>query len=339
MNSAVENVLTLAATLIDIPSVTGNEAAIADYISQWMRARGWPVEELEVEGQRRNVFVAFGTPRIVFSTHMDVVPGPESLFSSKRDSEILYGRGACDAKGILATILVLAEQLRAEGAENFGLLFVVGEETDGIGARTAVPVLKNRGIEVLVNGEPTEGNFARATKGILDFEVQITGKSCHSGYPKQGIDANRALVECAAKLYAGNFGSDPILGESLINIGVVDGGSASNVLAAEARMTCCVRTVTDSNASALAEIKRLTVPHKVTVTRNALPVQLAVPDWEESPYIAAYGTDVPYLQELGCRCYMCGPGTILNAHTDHESLSAAEVAMAYDKYYRLFHFI
>ena len=331
-----EKILSITESLIGIPSVTGDELEVARWISNWMRNQGWPVIEMPVAQGRFNLFVSFGTPRIVFTTHMDVVPAATHLFTPQRKGDVLYGRGACDAKGSLALILEMARQLRSQNADNFALLFVVGEEMDGVGARISADYLVGRGVEYLVNAEPTEGRFAAATKGVLDFDVEILGRSCHSGYPKYGEDANRLLIECAQRLYSLNLGVDDVLGSGLINIGRIEAGTAANVISQSASMSCCVRTVERCNERIKALIRSVVAPSVPVFSLDVSAISLSVPQWETDPYIAAYVSDVGQFSILDCELFLCGPGSILTAHTDDESISLEEIETAYRSYIALY---
>jgi acetylornithine deacetylase len=340
MKTPADEIADLTASLIAIPSLSGEERPALEYLEKLFSEWGWPIERQPISpnlpSHRYNLFCSFGVPRILFTTHIDVVPGPSALFTPIRQGETLIGRGACDAKGSLATMIVLAKNLLREGADNFALLVVVGEETDGIGAKTAAQLLQGRGIEHLINGEPTEARFASAGKGVLDFEVTFSGRSCHSGYPELGEDANRKLMRCLFELEQADFGSDPVLGKSLVNVGRIQAGVASNVISSRATMAVCLRTVGADNSREKEFIRQLCHEGELRFGLDAPRTVLSFPEWEETPFVAAYGTDVPNFAALACEKYLCGPGSIIVAHTDEERVTLPELAAAYLNYQRLF---
>src|SRR3954464_10840427 len=129
------DVVALAAELLNFDSSTGSEAGAVDFVSQWLIQRGWNVRTQEVSRGRSNVWASRGQGVVTLSTHLDTVPPyiPPRLEGKKK----LFGRGACDAKGIAAAMLCAAENLAATGEQRVDLLFVVGEEQGSDGARAA----------------------------------------------------------------------------------------------------------------------------------------------------------------------------------------------------------
>ena len=181
------DVVALARALVDIPSADANEAAVADFLAACLAARGWKVERQEAAPGRPNLFATTGAPaRVVFSSHLDTVP---PYVPAREDAEFLHGRGACDAKGIVAAQVVAAERLRAAGVRELGLLFVADEEQDGRGARAANRHPRARECRWLINGEPTENKLATGTKGSLRLRLTAEGKNAHSAYPELGHSA------------------------------------------------------------------------------------------------------------------------------------------------------
>jgi len=335
---SVSEVFELTAELIRLHSVTGEEKVAVEWMKRLFERWGWHYEVIPVTEGRDNLFVSFGTPSIVFTTHLDVVPAPPELFTPRIVEDTLYGRGACDAKGIAATMLVAARSLRAQGVTNFGILFVVGEEVEGDGARKAASVLKSRGIEYIINGEPTEGKILIAHKGDYILELECEGRACHSGYPELGVDANQKISSLIAHLYTVNWGEHEVLGRATLNIGVLQGGVAMNVVSPRATATCYIRTVEASDV--VAERVREAVGERALVREiwRADPSFLTdVPGFERG--VAAYGTDIPNFKELAAKAVLYGPGTIHVAHTIHEKLSAADVAEALEGYEKIFRFL
>src|ERR1700732_2558824 len=232
----------LTRTLIDIDSVTPNEgevgAYLLGYLSDLAERHGGAVERLDVAPQRFNVYARCGDPVVTLSTHMDTVP---PFVSSREDDEYIWGRGACDAKGIVAAMIAAAVRLLGNGVRNFALLFVVGEERGSAGAKAAAKF--GRGSQYLINGEPTENRLALASKGALRFEITARGKLAHSAYPELGHSAIHALLDVLQDIRRIPLPYDRLRGESTLNIGTICGGHAPNVVADEARAEIMFRTV------------------------------------------------------------------------------------------------
>jgi len=245
------NLFELTRALIDIDSTTGREREIGDFLFRHLEALvdrfpGGAVERMAVEADRFNVFAAWGEPVAVLSTHMDTVP---PFFPSSEDGEFLHGRGACDTKGGIAAMLQAARELLDEGVRGFGLLFVVGEETDSVGAQMANR--HPRGSRYLINGEPTENRLALGSKGNLYLALAAEGKAAHSAYPELGDSAIDKLVDVLARLRELPLPADPVLGETTLNVGTLAGGRAPNVVADQARAEVTIRTVGET-----AELRR-----------------------------------------------------------------------------------
>lgn len=319
--------IALASALIRLRSLSGGEGPITDFLSKTLSARGWNVERLPIGDARDNLFVSFGKPEIVFTTHTDVVPGPDDAFSPVVRDGRLYGRGACDTKGIIATMVTVAERLRARGIGDFGLLFVVGEEVDGVGARRASHQLQGRGIRFIINGEPTEGKIMRAHKGCLGLEISCAGVACHSGYPDEGKDANAELVRNLARIIDYPWPADATLGPTTVNCGVMKGGVAGNIISPRAEATVVFRTVTPSGGI-LSTVKQLLSPAaSMRVVYDVAPVSLMeIPGMPND--VAAYCTDIPNFAPLGAECVLYGPGSILVAHTDEEYIALKDIEEA-----------
>jgi acetylornithine deacetylase len=317
----------LASALIHFRSLSGAEGPITDFLFETLSARSWDVERLPIGDGRDNLFVSFGTPEIVFTTHTDVVPGPDDAFSPAVRDGRLYGRGACDTKGIIATMVTVAERLRARSVGNFGLLFVVGEEVDGIGARRASQQLQGRGIRFIINGEPTEGKIMRAHKGCLGLEISCTGVACHSGYPDEGKDANAELVRILARIIDHPWPVDATLGSTTVNCGIIQGGMAGNIVSPSADARVVFRTVA-SNAEILSTVKQLLSPSASMQLGYDVPLVslLEIPGMPSD--VAAYSTDIPNFASLGAECVLYGPGSILVAHTDEEYIALKDIEEA-----------
>ena len=316
-----------------IESTTGSEKDVIDATHQLLESMEWQLTRIPAGGGRDCVLArSEPDPVITFSTHLDTVP---PYIPARLEGDRLSGRGACDAKGIAASMILAANRLRDEGVRT-ALLFVVGEETTHDGAkaanRWAAENLTNRP-RVMVNGEPTESTLALGTKGAMRVVVHTTGRSAHSAYPELGDSAISRLVTMLAELERLPLPSDPVLGPTTINIGAISGGVADNVIApaAEARLMARLVTSEDEVFQILQRwaAGRGTLEKGVTVP----PVRLqAIPGFATS--VAAFATDLPSLTNWGTP-YLFGPGSVHVAHTDHEHVSVTELEQAVDAYCRL----
>src|SRR5947209_3211457 len=232
----------LTRALVDIESITNNERQVGDYLFERLSALGTcykgHLERMEAARGRDNIFACWGEPEVTLSTHMDTVP---PFFGSREDDEFIWGRGSCDAKGIIAAMIGAAEKLLAAGTHNFGVLFVVGEERDSAGAKAAAAT--PRGSQFLINGEPTENRLALGAKGALRYEITAHGKLAHSAYPELGRSAIHTLLDVLHDIRRIPLPEDALLGRSTLNVGTIDGGRAPNVVADLAEAEIMFRTV------------------------------------------------------------------------------------------------
>ena len=318
----------LTKALVSIDSVTGNEEACTELLRELLKARGYQVKIQPVDSGRSNLLALRGSPAVVMSTHVDTVP---PYLPAGEDSEFIYGRGSCDAKGIVAAQVMAAEQLTAEGVANFGLLFLVGEETMSDGARIANE--SPCGSRFIINGEPTENKLALGTKGILRVDIRARGKMAHSAYPHLGESAIDKLLDVLAGLRAIPLPHDPVLGPSTLNIGTISGGRAANVVADEATAQVLIRTVNGAE-ELRAEIAGLLEGRcEYEFVRDTSALRLEKLDGFETD-VVAFTTDLPYLTRWG-RPILLGPGSIHVAHTDHERVAKADLVRAVELYCRL----
>src|SRR6185436_7103101 len=238
------DVLRLTRELIDVPSVTGDEFEIGNSLGELLTRLGYHVELQDIAPERSNILARTeGKPRVVLSTHMDTVP---PFISSSEDDEFIYGRGACDAKGIIAAQIAAAEKLRAEGFNEIGLLFTVDEEVTSAGAKVANEYTESSACEYLINGEPTDNKLAVGTKGSLQATIKTKGRAAHSAYPEQGDSAIEHLLDVLNDVRSIDWPSDEVFGETSCNIGVISGGTRANVIPSEADATIQVRLAIDS---------------------------------------------------------------------------------------------
>jgi acetylornithine deacetylase len=313
--------------LVDIESTTGNEGRVADFLHRELSRLGYRASKMPVEGERCNVLATSpqeARPQIVFSTHMDTVP---PFIPSSEDDAKIYGRGACDAKGIIAAQIAAAERLRREGIY-VGLLFVVGEEKDSRGAKVANQ--QSSGCKFLVNGEPTENKMASASKGTLRVEINATGRMAHSAYPELGESAIDKLLEALNRLKLIKLPSTEGIGPSTVNIGVIEGGRAPNVIPDNARAQLLYRLVGPSDelreeiVRTVAGLAKAEFVLEIPFTRlralEGLPTM-----------VAAFTTDIPWLSNWG-EPLLVGPGSIHVAHTEGEYVEKGQLVESIDIY-------
>lgn len=321
--------IALTRQLIDIPSITGDEAAVGEFLESELSRLGFTCSRQPVDGTRFNLFAsAGGRPRVIINSHIDTVP---PWFASSEDDEYVYGRGACDTKGVYAAMIAAGERLRSRGIVDFAFLFVVGEETDSIGAKMANPEFAGRGSEFVVVGEPTESTFARASKGAFTCTVRFQGVPGHSAYPERGDSAISKLVAAVSEINAAEWGEHEVLGKATVNVGVVRGGVKPNVIAGEAEAEMIFRLVTDLD-DVRSRLERIIARHGGTIVKAAgnAPQFMTVPEGAESR-VVSFNTDVPHLRDLG-RPLLFGPGSILDAHGVHERISKKDLLAAVSTY-------
>ncbi len=316
--------------LVDIESITGNEAQVGDFLASRLTALGFATQRGPVERHRFNVLAlpAGGQiPAVVFSTHMDTVP---PHIPSWEDDRRIYGRGSCDAKGIIAAQVAAAIRLREEKI-GVGLLFVVGEEKDSLGAKVANehPI----GNKFLVNGEPTENKLALASKGALRVELIAEGKMAHSAYPELGESAIDKLVEALYRLKKMHLPYNEEIGPSTLNIGVIEGGRAPNVIADHARAQILIRLVgpTEDIRRGILDAMRglVKVEFPLEIPYSKMHVIAGLPTM-----IASFTTDIPKLSNWG-KPVLLGPGSIHVAHTENEFIEKEQLMQAIDIYTRI----
>ncbi len=323
--------ITLTRQLVDIESITGNEAAVGNYLYGELSRLGYQTRKMPVEGNRFNVYATspeHSNPQVVFSTHMDTVP---PFIPSSEDAEKIYGRGSCDAKGIIAAQVAAAERLKQQGI-HVGLLFVSGEERDSLGAQVANDQAP-ASCRFLVNGEPTENRLALASKGTLRVEVTARGRMAHSAYPELGESAIDKLIPSLARLRTMPLPSDPDVGPCTLNIGLIEGGRAPNVIPDYAHADLLYRLVGSSEK--LRQQILATAGDQVEVTFPLELPFLRLRTVDGLPtMIAAFTTDIPKLTKWG-EPLLIGPGSIHVAHTDGEYIEKRQLHEAIDLYCRV----
>jgi acetylornithine deacetylase len=315
----------LAASLIDIDSTTGREGEAGTWLAEFLREQRFSVTTQPVDAGRFNILATAGPPSVVLSTHVDCVP---PFVPSRIAGDRLYGRGSCDAKGILASQVAAVDALRRQGETRVGLLFVVGEERGSDGAKIANSANPG-GCRFLVNGEPTESRLGAATRGILRVRLRATGRAAHSSFPERGDSAIDKLLDALVALRDVPLPSDPSLGVTHYSIGLISGGVAPNVISPSAEAEVMFRTVGDAQ-----EVRRAIQPLERMVAIEPIlevpPVRLTtVPGFETAVF--PYTTDIPFLARWG-EPLLFGPGSVHAAHTADESVSIAELHAAVRHY-------
>jgi len=310
------NVFELTRKLADIESITGNEGSVGEFLAEYLSGMAGKhqgrVERMLVEPGRWNIFAAWGVPAVTLSTHMDTVP---PFFPSREDTENIYGRGACDAKGILASMVCAVEGLLRDGVQNVGLLFVVGEERNSAGALAASR--QRRGSRYLINGEPTENKLAIASKGALRYEIAASGRMAHSAYPELGESAIDKLLDALQALRAIALPNDPELGPSTLNIGTLSGGRAPNVIADYARAEVLIRLVDDPAPVRAAVAKAVEGLAEAREILCIPALRLGRLEGFETT-VVSFTTDIPAFGGAWGKPYLLGPGSIHVAHTLEE---------------------
>lgn len=327
------NVFELTRALVDIESITENEERVGDYLFDHLSAlaesHGGNIERMPVSGNRFNVFAHWGNPVVTLSTHIDTVP---PFFASREDDDFIWGRGACDTKGIIASMIWAVRELLAEGGRDFALLFVVGEERNSVGAYTAAK--SPRGSRFLINGEPTGNRLALGSKGALRYEIIASGRMAHSAYPELGESAIEKLLDALAKVRGISLPNDPILGQSTLNIGTITGGRAPNVIPDAACAEVFIRLVEDGETTRAAVLKAVEGLAEAKEILCIPALRLGALEGYETA-IMSYTTDIPAFGGAWGQPYLLGPGTIHVAHTSEERIPKLEILDAVQIYKKM----
>ena len=323
--------IALTRELVALETPTGGEAAAVDFLAAALAKAGYRVTRQPVTPGRDNLYAWRERPELVFSTHLDCVP---PFVPPREDADRLWGRGTCDAKGVAAAMVAAAERLAENGERRVGLLFLVGEENGSDGARKA-PELEPRG-RYLINGEPTENRLVVGQKGALRVDLEASGHAAHSAYPDEGRSAIDALLETLDYLRGLQLPTDPVLGPTTYNIGIIEGGVAPNVFAPWASAQLLFRVVEPTGALrqrvAACAAQGVTVQFPVELPCYKAP-RPAPPGWDTT--VVSYASDLPLLTAAFGEGYQLGPGSILVAHTDDEHIVKADLLRGVELYVRL----
>lgn len=325
------NLFELTKTLINIPSISDDEQSVGFFLRDYLESLGWTVELQAVSENQNNVIAYLNeAPSIFFSTHMDTVP---PFIEASEDDEKIYGRGACDAKGIIASQIFAAEELRKQGITGIGLLFTVDEEQGSSGAQAANKHAFAATCKYLINGEPTDNDLAIGSKGSLRFFIKTKGRAAHSAYPEMGESAIEKLLDILTDIRRAEFPNDEFFGETTTNIGLLSGGLKTNIVPPSAEAGMHIRLTT--NDKPVLEILEKTVANRgeIEVMSVALPVKmLAVEGFKQK--VVRFTTDIPHLPNWG-KPLLLGAGSILVAHTKDEFVLKMDLEEAVGLYVNL----
>jgi acetylornithine deacetylase len=319
--------------LVDIESITNSERQVGDFLATRLAALAarfsGQFERIPSAPGRDNLFLTFDDPVVTLSTHMDTIP---PFFPSREDADAIWGRGACDAKGIIAAMIAAAESLLVGGARNLALLFVVGEERDSAGAKTLAH--RPRGSRFLINGEPTENRLALGSKGALRYELLAHGKLAHSAYPELGRSAIHALLDVLEGIRSIPLPEDSLLGPATLNIGVLSGGRAPNVLADEARAEIMFRMV--GEPAGLREAVAGASAGRVEAREVLFTPAVRLTPLDGLPTtVVAFTTDIPFFQGAWGKPFLIGPGSIHVAHSSEERICKRQLVEGVEIYARM----
>ena len=313
---------------IEVESTTWNEGGAGRWLRDYLSDQGFAVETQPVGEGRFNVLAKLGDPVVTFSSHMDTVP---PYIGFREDDKNIYGRGACDAKGVIAAQVFAAQKLRDEGHQNFGMLYVVGEE-DGSDGAQAANHLPNQN-KFLINGEPTESKQAIATKGALRVVIEAHGRTAHAAYPELGESAIEKLMDILQEIRQAEWPTDALLGATTYNIGTITGGRRANVVPDLASSELMFRTV--QHPDELYKLICQRVGNRAIVKRgfSIVPVHCHTVECgrEVTHEVMRFGTDIPCLTNWGTPL-LFGPGSIHDAHTSHEYIAKEDLVSAVETY-------
>jgi len=322
------NIFELTKSLMSIPSTSGDEEAVGFYLRDHLESLGWAVELQPVSDNQNNVIATLNdSPRVWFSTHMDTVP---PFIPPTEDDEKIYGRGSCDAKGIIAAQITAAEQLRKEGIEDIGLLYTVEEERASTGAKAVNVHPLAAKCEYMINGEPTDNDLAIGSKGTFRLKIKTKGKAAHSAYPEEGDSAIEKLLDILEDVRHTKFPHDDFFGETTCNLATLDGGVALNVIPPNAEAGLLIRLTTPMEPIRDALISLIRDRGELELLSYSLPVKmLAVDGFKQK--VVRFTTDIPHLGNWG-QPLLLGPGSILVAHTKNEFVLKKDLEAAVGLY-------
>ena len=325
------NLFELTKTLMNIPSVSGEEEQIGIFLGKYLLDLGWKVELQPVSENQSNVIAYLNeTPRVFLSTHLDTVP---PFIPPTEDDEKIYGRGSCDAKGIIASQIIAAEELRKQGINDIGLLYTIEEETSSSGAKAANNHPLAQKCEYLINGEPTDNDLAIGSKGTFRLKIIVEGKAAHSAYPEMGESAIEKLIDILQDVLNAEFPNDEFFGETTVNIGTIEGGLALNVIPPRAEAGIAIR-LTTPRAAVEAMLNEIVGERgRIEVLSCSEPIKMLAVEGFKQKHVR-FTTDIPYLTNWGTPLLL-GAGSILVAHTKDEFVLKKDLEEAVSLYIEL----
>lgn len=325
------NLFELTKSLMNIQSISGEEETVGFWLRDHLKTLGWNVELQPVSENQNNVIATLNeSPRVWLSTHMDTVP---PFIPPTEDDEKIYGRGACDAKGIIAAQITAAEQLRKEGITDIGLLYTVEEERASTGAKAANLHPLAAKCEYMINGEPTDNDLAIGSKGSFRLMIRTSGKAAHSAYPEEGDSAIETLLDILEDIRRTHFPHDEFFGETTVNIGTIDGGLALNIIPPNAEAGLLIRLTTKREPIEQALESVIRGRGDIEVLSCSEPVRL-FPVEGFTQKVVRFTTDIPHMPNWG-KPLLLGPGSILVAHTRDEFVLKKDLETAAGLYFAL----
>jgi len=324
----MSSVIKLARDLLNIPSPSGDEKELGLFLVRRLR-KNFKVKTQTV-GNSFNVIATKGTPNIVLNIHFDTVPGSLKV---REDKNWLYGRGACDAKGPLAAMVVAGEIAVEQGVNNFGLVFNVNEETDFSGVREVIKEIRPKRVIV---GEPTDFNAVIGQKGLIGFKIKSNGISAHGATPEKGKSAILDLIKKLDRVSKLKFPVNPPLGNCTVNIGKISGGSAVNVVPESAEAIVEIRTsvknkvVLDCVQESIGNIDLL-YSFDPVITRDNSWIKQVSKKTEAVPYF----TEMYFWSKAGADAVVFGPGSSKYAHSKRERIRKGDLVEGVKKYLML----
>lgn len=324
--------------ILSIDSTSSKEGVLADHLATRLAVPGCTVSCIPEDagpGEPKNLLFSWGDPQIVFCTHIDTVPPyiPPTVERKDDGNVVVRGRGACDAKGQLFSMYTACLELASRGADGFGLLLLYGEETGSYGAKCFRSL--HKGGRYVIVGEPTDNMMVSASKGTKSFAVTIKGKSFHSGYPLYGASAVERFIDMMNTLRAVEFPIDPKLGETTYNVGKLVSDNPQNILSDSLAFRIYFRTTFASDAMVSKVMSGFNDEYiKVEAFGGDTPDEYLVLDGFRTKTVA-FGSDAPQLTNFENKA-LCGPGSILVAHTDAEYIAVKDLEAAVDNYISIY---
>lgn len=365
--------------MLEIDSTSGRERGLADFLAESMMTDRNTLRRFDVESMRadtpegcgvpQNLFFSWGTPKVIFCSHLDTVP---PYIAPHIDGSMATGRGTCDAKGQIFAMWEACKAMEDMGMTDFGLLLLAGEETGSFGAKAFNSVISTPSsvisseVEIspdawVIVGEPTDNCMATAEKGTKSYDVTFGGKSCHSGYPELGASAIMYFNDFVNALRSIVFPVDEVLGETTWNIGDLVSANPQNILSD--RLTCRIyfRTTFESDEMVRNIMKNIAGPDaRLRFGRPAVQdgsdiVAKSVAPWQEAMSVnlrggdaptrfevldgfpvkaVAFGSDAPVLKCFRHRI-LCGPGSIHVAHRPDEHINIEDIETAIHNYIKM----